>query len=156
MGTQSREDMLEARRLLLAHMRERARLAGEFQGQYGKWLVASLLLVHGAVFGFLATKDNLSQIYLPHVFWWPVTGLLLAMGCGFLSWVNWGLHLLHNLAADVTTMHDLEREWPRYDPLVERWLRPTFWLVIVCGVGSAACIVGSAVAAYLNMPTQSG
>lgn len=152
MGTSSREEMLEARRLLLAHMHERARIAGEFQGQYGKWLVASLLLVHGAIFGFLATKDTLSAIYLPHVFWWPVTGLILAMGCGFLTWVNWGLHLAQNLAADVTTLHDLDREWPRHDPAVERWVAPTFWAAVLCGAGSALCIVGAAVAAFLHMP----
>lgn len=152
MAKRSREETLEARRLILSHLRERARIAGEFQGQYGKWLVASLLLVHGAIFGFLATNEQMSQLYLPHVYWWPVAGLILAMGCGFLTWVNWGLHLSHNLSADVNTMHDLEREWPAYDPKVERWIGPTFWLSVACGAGSALCIVGSAITAYLHMP----
>jgi hypothetical protein len=152
MEGRSREEALEARRLLLSHMRERARIAGEFQGQYGKWLVASLLLVHGAVFGFLATSETLSRLYLPHVYWWPVAGLILAMGCGFLTWINWGLHLSQNLAADVNAMHDLTQAWPRSDPKVERWIAPTFRLSVACGLGSALCIAGAAVTAYLRMP----
>lgn len=148
----SREEVLEARRLLLAHTRERARIAGEFQGQYGKWLVASLLLVHGAVFGFLATNEAMSLTYLPHVFWWPVAGLVLAMGCGFLSWINWGLHLAVELSADVNTMHDTDREWPQRDERAQRWVKPTFQLAILCGAGSALCVVGSALTAYMRMP----
>lgn len=152
MNERSKEEVLEARRLILSHSRERARIAGEFQGQYGKWLVASLLLVHGAVFGFLATNESMSQTYLPHVFWWPVSGLVLAMGCGFLTWINWGLHLSVELSVDVNAMHDLGRDWPQRNPAIERWIKPTFRGAVICGAGSALCIVGGAVTAFARMP----
>ncbi|RIK83361.1 MAG: hypothetical protein DCC69_14380 [Hyphomicrobiales bacterium] len=152
MGERTREEILEARRLILAHSRERARIAGEFQGQYGKWLIASLLLVHGAAFGFLATSEEMSRAYLPHVFWWPVAGLVLALACGFLTWVNWGLHLNAELCVDAGTLHDLDRDWPDVDRRIVRWVKPTFRLAVLSGAGSALCILGGAITAFLRMP----
>lgn len=154
MSERTRDEKLEARRLILAHSRDRARISGEFQGQYGKWLVASLLLVHGAVFGFLATNDEMSRAYLPHIFWWPIAGLLLALACGFLTWLNWGLHLNNELAVDVHTMHDLDREWPQPNPHIERWIAPIFVAAVISGVASALCIVGGAVVAHGHLPAM--
>src|SRR5688572_12133387 len=70
--------VVEARKLRYEQLQQNRRSAGELQGEYGRWLVASLLLVHGGSILLLAQSPEMVRLVLPAVFWWLVAGHLLA------------------------------------------------------------------------------
>lgn len=118
----------------------------EMQGAQGRWLIASLLLIHGGLFAFLAQSETLSALILPHVFVWLTAGIVLALCCGFSTWWNWSL-----AAAIYSTVHP----WMIYNGSVIEftgWRPPlvtiTMWLAVVFGLASVGCICGVAWTSY--------
>lgn len=59
--TITREEAIEVRKLTYEDLQRSKRHALQLSGDYGKWLIASLLLVHGASVAFLAQNDILSK-----------------------------------------------------------------------------------------------
>lgn len=128
--------------------------AFQLQGDYGKWLVASLLLIHGATIAFLAQNERLASAVLPLVFWCHVIGLLLALICGFVTWVNWSLHASAYEEVTPYMLDGTMDNWPKFEARDFFWIKPTFWIAIVAGLGSAACILVSAIVIYSKTMVQ--
>ncbi|TIO30413.1 hypothetical protein [Mesorhizobium sp.] len=130
-------------------LKESQRATFQIAADYGRWLIASLLLVHsGALFGLFSLLNSFAnqptslQMYKAPV-WCFVAGLLLALASGFCAWINWSMHSFNY------------RSSARYDMLwdPEKWVDPphyvtgldvTNWGSIVCGLLSALCVAGGA------------
>lgn len=149
-GDRLEELQAEARKLQYQQHQEDMRAAFQLQGDYGKWLVASLLLIHGVSIWFLAESQELARTILPAVFWWHVIGLLLALTCGFVAWINWSLHTVLYAPLDPGMILDT-RNWPQADPKKTDQITLTYRLSLVTGVASAICILGAAIVAYCTM-----
>lgn len=148
----TREEAIEVRKLTYEDYQTSKRHAFQLNADYGRWLIASLLLVHGAAVAFLAQNDRLSKSILPSVFWWHVTGLLLAFLCGFLVWANWSFQARVYEAVNPGMIFE-DEHWPKFDDGTNRWIGWTFWAGIAAGILSALCILGSALQAYCLMNT---
>lgn len=144
------EEEITVRRLIYEDHQKSKDRAMQLNGDYGKWLTASLLLVHGAAVAFLAQNERLATAVLPSVFWWHVTGLLLAFLCGFLVWANWSFHARIYDAVHPGMIYD-DGHWPKFDVGTNRWITWTHWTGIVAGILSALCILGSAILVYCKM-----
>jgi hypothetical protein len=68
------------------------RLSYAAQADYGKWLISSIFLMHGAAIGGLAFKAGATgaPTYLAAILWF-VGGLVLALASGFSAWRNFSL-----------------------------------------------------------------
>ena len=135
---------LEVRRLIYEHEKKAEFHAMQLNAEYGKWLIASLLLLHGAALAFLAQNDRLAAEVLPHVFWWFVIGLLAALVCGFMVWINWTLHAVVHGTATAHMIYD-DAYWPKFEGKAYDWIAPTHWLAIGFGLVSAGCLLGAAI-----------
>ncbi|MER9461967.1 hypothetical protein NKI80_18875 [Mesorhizobium sp. M0387] len=131
-------------------LKESQRATFQIAAEYGRWLIASLLLVHsGALFGLFSLLSNPStqqttlQVFKAPV-WCFVIGLLLALLCGFSAWINWSMHASnYQTSARYDMLWDPER-WVD-EPRFARGLDVTNWACIVAGLLSAACIaIGAA------------
>lgn len=140
----------EWRKLLYQQYQDSKRITFQLQGDYGKWLIASLLLIHGAAVIFLAQDNELSTGVLPQVFWWHIAGLMLALICGFTVWINWSLHfsLYNSVDPRMIVSNDF---WPTWDARTNGWIGRTHFIAIAVGILSALCIVGASIAAYRHM-----
>lgn len=142
---------IEARRLLYHEYQESKRAAFQLQGDYGRWLIASLLLVHGGGVLFLVQNERLSETVVLAIFWWPITGLMLALFCGFSTWINWSLHAGLYASSINPSMIYSDEAWPKFNDNTNAWIGRTHWLSITTGLCSALCILGAAAAAYAKM-----
>lgn len=142
----TRDEAIDVRRLQYEFVQAQLKHTMEMQGGYGKWLLASLLLVHGGIFAFLVQNEKLSASILPHVFWWLVSGLVLALISGFATWWNWTFAARVYSAFSPLMIYGDEHlpkfGWRQRAPVVI-----TMYLAIVLGLGSVACVVGAAVRA---------
>jgi hypothetical protein len=141
---------IEARKLVYQQCNDHMRAAFQLQGDYGKWLIASLLLIHGVAIWFVAESTELSRTVLPSVFWWHVAGILFALLCGLFTWGNWSLHSVLYEPLDPGMIVDAQH-WPRANPRTEAWITVTYWLSVIIGLLSAGCILGAAVVAYCRI-----
>ncbi len=140
------DEFRELSRLYYERRIEHSRTAMQLQGDYGKWLVASLLLTHGGAFVFLAQGEEFGQRILAAIHWWLVAGLFLALITGFVTWLNWSLHWrVFDETTSPDMIYDTER-WPK-DHKLDPWIDRTFYGAIVFGLLSAGCIFGAAIAA---------
>ena len=146
----TREELIEARKLTYEDLQKSKHHAFQLSADYGRWLIASLLLVHSATVAFLAQNERLASSVLPMVFGWHVAGLLLALLCGFLVWANWSFHAAIYESVSSSMIYDDER-WPEFDSGTARWITWTYWTGIIAGILSALCILGSAVKVYCLM-----
>lgn len=142
---------LRLRELSYAQLREGARNAAMLQGQYGRWLISSLLIIHGAAIGFIAHSDSLSGLLIPWPFGWLVIGLVLALACGFVTWINWSLHMA--LYEDVwPQMITDSSSWPDFEKSPQtRWIAITFWLSPALGIISVLAMIVTAIAAACKL-----
>ncbi|MBD9390240.1 hypothetical protein IB237_23850 [Agrobacterium sp. AGB01] len=139
----------EVAEIVYKDYKEMHRATFELAGQYGRWLLASLLLIHGgALFGLftflseLADKPDALARYQLTV-WWFVIGLMLTLFAGLCTWANWTLH---------SDNYDGWANKPMlWDP--EEWAGATrhtwaidffYWAALVLGVLASLCIVGGA------------
>ena len=129
------------------------KLALDLQGHYGKWLISSLLLIHGATIGFISQSDRLSEKLIPEVFSVAVVGLILALLCGFITWINWGLNYrVHDSVHPAMVIDD--DFWPKmHEHKLNGWINITYWLSLLVGFASVGCMIyGSIAAARLLGP----
>jgi hypothetical protein len=116
----------------------------QLQGDYGKWLIASLLLVHTAALYALITTDGVRSVLGTFALWWFVGGLFLALLCGLVTWWNWELHVgLTERWANVNMLTS-PTDWPKNEPSTDFWIKLTFWLSLVLGLLSAFALLGGA------------
>ncbi|SOC93055.1 hypothetical protein SAMN05216358_3219 [Rhizobium sp. AN5] len=129
--------------------KEMQRATFDVASQWGRWLLASLLLIHGgALFGLftflsdLAEKPEALSKYQWTV-WWFVAGLMLTLLSGFMAWINWSMHSdNYDAWANKPMLWDPE-QWTGQS--VHTWgLDVTNWGAIIFGALSASCILGGA------------
>lgn len=132
-----------AAELVYVQMREMSEFALKMQGEYGRWLVSSLLFLHGAAIGGLLFK--VSNGNLPPYFdalWWFLSGILLALVAGFSAWWNFTFVAEQYYEwADVRMLTDSEC-WPKPGPNYA--VKVTLWIAVIAGVLSAGCLIGGA------------
>lgn len=142
-------DRKELAHLVYKEYKEMQRATFDASTQWGRWILASLLLIHGgALFGLftflsdLAAKPEALAQYQTTV-WCFVAGLMSTLLAGFCTWVNWSLH-----TDDYNHQANMAMLW---DP--NAWLRPSvnarkinayYYAAIVFGFISAGCIIGGA------------
>ena len=68
----------------------RAKLAHETQAQYGRWLLASILLTHGAAITLVASNETIRSSLEPFGYVPNAVGIVYAFISGFAAWINWG------------------------------------------------------------------
>jgi hypothetical protein len=129
------------------------REASNIAAGYGKWLVASLLLINGgALFGLmnfvgsLAEHERWRQIEnVAFVGWFFLAGLVLALGCGFSAWVNWSaISAAWGELRKPGMLHDRE-QWPKSGGSSGA-ISLTYWLAIILGwLSVLAAAAGTAV-----------
>jgi hypothetical protein len=129
--------------------KEMQRATFDVAAQWGRWLLASLLLIHGgALFGLfiflsdLAGKPAALAQYQGTV-WWFVGGIILTLASGMSAWINWNMHSdNYDRLANKAMLWDPE-EWVG-ETRHKLALDVTNWLAIIFGVVAAFCIVGGA------------
>lgn len=131
--------------------RESHKVAMQLQGDYGKWLVNALMIINaGAIVG-LAQSSTLQKNALHDAGLWFVGGLLAAVACGFISWVNWSINAdLHHNLAQPSMKFDIAN-WPEAGERQAWWINATFYLSIAAGFVSVACIVVGALVARSSL-----
>lgn len=116
----------------------------KMMGEYGRWLVSSLLFLHGAAIGGLLFKSGFNGVppYL-HALWWFVGGIVLAISAGFSAWWNFSTAAtIYYRMADYRMLND-RNFWPR-DHSGFRIVTATKWIAVISGVSSVACLVAGA------------
>jgi len=136
----------EAAAIVYNDLKEFQRTSFSVFAEYGKWLISSLVLIHsGALFGLFSFLDTLASNpaalgAYKFPIWCFVAGLFLALVCGFLAWINWGMHFANAQAeARADMLWDPDR-WVG-KPIYVRSLDVTYIGSIVAGVASALCIL---------------
>lgn len=139
----------EVAEIVYKDYKEMQRVTFDLAGQYGRWLLASLLLIHGgALFGLftflseLADKPDALARYQLTV-WWFVSGLMLTLFAGLFTWLNWSMNSNNYEAwANKAMLWDPEK-WTGDN--VHTWgVNFCYWAALVLGVLSSFCIIGGA------------
>ncbi len=114
------------------------------QIDYGKWLISSLLLIHGSAIGGLAFKAS-GPAPPPYLFAmiWFVAGIVLALGAGFAAWWNFSIGMQHYDKWANPNMLVNPTSWPAAPAF--GGMEATRWASIACGLLSVACLVAGAV-----------
>jgi hypothetical protein len=113
------------------------------QSEYGRWLVSSLLFLHGAAIGGLLFKTGNNGVppYLSAL-WWFVGGIVLALAAGFAAWWNFTFAAQTYFKwADYRMLSD-RAYWPKgeADPRIGWTLR----VAVAGGLLSVACLIAGA------------
>lgn len=139
----SAEQAVEVRRLQYEFFRDHFKHVVAMQGAMGRWLLASLLLVHGGVFAFLAQSEHLSAMVLPRVYWWLLAGLVLALVSGFSTWWNWTLATPVYASVSPAMIYDATQT-PTFTKEQLRGVRWAMVAALSTGVLSLLCLIGAA------------
>lgn len=152
---ETRDDLARKRQLaeILFHdLKEMQRATFTVQADYGRWLIGSLLLVHGGalfgLFSFLGDLADKPQALAQYqwTIWWFVAGLLLTLSSGLATWLNWSLiSESYNQMASYKMLWDPNSHWTG-EVSGGRWIPVTYWASLALGICSALCIVGGAYA----------
>lgn len=135
------------------HQNESRAFAYQAQKEYGKWLISSLLLAHGAGIGFVASHERLSEFLIPWTFGYLVIGICLAFLSGFLTWINFTL--LASVYDEVNpNMIVSDESWPKFNGPESPWIKKTFWGAITTGIISALLIPTAAISAAISLTCQ--
>lgn len=137
-------------------MRENASRSLQLQGEYGKWLIASITILHAGALVALANSERLAPALGGGAGWWFIAGLVLALVCGFVVWINWGLvsrsfeHFARSdlILNDYTVLHEP-------DPY-RIWIGVTYWLPIFLGISSVSMLVAGAGAVSCHVGSEGG
>jgi hypothetical protein len=140
---------LRAAELVYARMERLYEIDLKMQGDYGKWLISSLLFLHSAAIGGLLFKASgvTAPPYL-YALWWFVGGIIFALGAGFSAWWNYTFSMeVYAEAADVRMLTDQAR-WPKWEKI--KRIETTMRIAIGAGFISLFCLVcGAANVCYL-------
>jgi hypothetical protein len=115
------------------------------QGDYGKWLISSLFLMHGSAIAGLVFKSGgcSAPPFLSAVAWF-VAGIVFALGAGFAAWWNFTFAMKQYDEWATPNMLINRDHWPK--PATSKFLiDTTLWIAVVCGVLSVVCLIGGAV-----------
>jgi hypothetical protein len=114
------------------------------QGDYGKWLISSLFLMHGSAIAGLIFKSA-GPDAPPFLFAvsWFVAGILFALGSGFLAWLNFTFAMQQYDKWATPNMLVNAEHWPK--PATSKAVDRTLWTAVVSGFLSVACLIGGAV-----------
>lgn len=132
--------------LVFNDFRRREQFTSEIAAAYGRWLVASMLLAHGAgLIGFLSFLGSSNSKSINHgavslTVACLTAGLVFAFICGFCAWVNWSAHSAdYGDAAPLKMLYDKDT-WVKV-PTKRGWIEDwTNWGAIVAGIISVALI----------------
>ncbi len=141
-----RPGRFKAAELVFNDFRRREQFTAEIAAAYGRWLVASMLLAHGAgLIGFLSflgsSKSNsIGQSSVAITVACLTAGLVFAFICGFCAWVNWSAHSADYMeSAPLNMLYDQDAwvETPKKRGWIEDW---TNWGAVASGIVSVALI----------------
>lgn len=136
------EDYRESAKVVFEALSRHRNFARQMQGEYGKWLISSLLFLHTAAIGGVALKlTDLKQI-VPSL-WWFVIGIVFALGAGFAAW--WNFSLGEGATSDMADYRMLRD--PKFWPVKNgkaRLIHVTFWLSVASGILSVVYLVAGA------------
>lgn len=113
----------------------------EAQVAWGRWLVASLLLVNGgAIVTIVQSGARASELMsLSGIFF--ASGIVLAFICGFCAWINFYLNLnVYSSFADPKVLRSQE-EWFTPSTREFHWTRYTMVAAIVAGTLSVVVFI---------------
>lgn len=122
----------------------------ELQGQYGRWLISTLVLAHGAAIGFVAQSERLSAKLLPEIGYWSLGGFVLALLCGFSAWANWGYHSNFHPNWDIREII-LNGKIPSFNDQINERIRVTHVASLTFGLASAGCLIVSGMCAAIKL-----
>lgn len=120
--------------------KERYRLVGQLLADYGKWLVATIAAAHLGGIYFIGSIEEISLLDKEPALLVLVAGLVLIFMCGLATFYNW----------QANTVFYARRVNPDYlvDPTAQpkddldhlRHIDLTYWVSILLGIASTACI----------------
>ncbi len=118
---------------------EQHRQAWQLQNDYGKWLITSLTAVHAGALFAIGTNQGFKPYFGSGVLWWFVVGLMLALFCGFTTWINWqcNARVAASFARPDFLLTEENDDWPKPSWF---WVKVTYWASIGFGLISVACI----------------
>lgn len=138
---------------------ERGKMCHETQAGYGRWIIGSLLIIHGAAIGYGAGHESL-RVAMSAKFWlfptggfvFAVIGLLCALISGMGAWLNWGASATELDFAARTALIQGEVH-PDLNGLIEskraNWGGNLSILMVIC---STVMIGFTAIAVILGLP----
>lgn len=131
-------------------LKESQRATFEVAAAYGRWLVASLILINGGalwgLFSYLGSiglkADDLASFVAP--IWSFAIGISLAMCSGLAAWVNWSMHSEnYRYMARFDMLWD-PKKWVD-DPPYTTAITFTHWASLIAGICSiVAALAGGA------------
>jgi hypothetical protein len=139
----------ETAKLTYESLLEMRRLSFAAQADYGKWLISSIFLMHGAAIGGLAFKAGATgaPTYLAAVMWF-VGGLVLALASGFSTWCNFSFAAKqYAVWAKPAMLFDL-KQWPT-ETNHGRGIKWTMGLAIFFGFCSVLALVAGSLHVWL-------
>jgi hypothetical protein len=143
------ENYKSAATVVYEEMRQSERACFAIAADYGKWLIASLLLINGgALFGLFGLVGSLAEhgkweiiASVAAAAWWFVAGLVLALLCGFTTWLNWSLNAhAFNQWAKPAMLWD-RTQWPQENVDAGRLVAATYWASLITGWSSIVALV---------------
>jgi len=153
-------DDKEYRIVIFQSWKEQQRHTAELAAAYGRWLVASVVVIHAgalfSIFSFLsgyADKPTIITGYAAPV-WCFVAGLVLALLCGLMTWLNWSLHSASFAHQANYKMLVDQNEWLS-DSIYPNGIWWTYWLSLVLGIASAFLIPIAAALILYGVDVQS-
>jgi hypothetical protein len=122
---------------------ERLKIVQTVQADYGKWLIATLSLIHtGALYAIASDHlgSNIRNSFVP-----PLFGILLTLTSAFFAWVNFSLGVrLMESWTDPKMLSD-DARWPKVEGALKFWIPATMALSVGTGIAAGACIIWTAI-----------
>ena len=119
-----------------------------YQVEIAKWLLASLVLVHGgAIVALIQTPDGRRVLGIVAAFF--VLGIILATASGLLVWINTGLLIGAFEAMIDPKMLVSVDHYPK--PQNGRWINVTYYAAIIAGIASLSLFASGAISAASDL-----
>lgn len=132
--------------------------ARKLQQEYGKWLLATLVLINaGAVVSVAGTDQNSSPLFVGTGLYF-ILGLFFALASGFFAWLNSCKFVdKYTFIAQPNMLHgpewDLEKNAEGKDKdyikKCNQWIKITFRGAVITGLLSAVALIVGAVSIWL-------
>lgn len=140
----------QSAKVVYESLKRQSEFMRQMQAEYGKWIVSSILVLHSGAIGGLLYKFDLIKGSAGSL-WWFVIGIALAIGTGFVAWLNFTFadESAHKMA-DHRMLND-PNYWPKEVPLL-CGIKATLWGAVVLGWASVACLIGGAWSVWCHLP----
>jgi hypothetical protein len=123
------------------------------QIEWGKWIVASLLFIHGGALVAIVQSEGHAIEMMNAGGIWFVWGLVAALGTGVITWANWTyLTSVYQDWANPNAIVD-DASWPA----LSKWgwfVRVTFWAAILIGIASVGFLIYGALQIQAALPSS--